>query len=248
MGVRVEHSQEVIDKIQYHGRINDEFVPPASYRLVEQIEGKGVYSFCMCPGGIIAPCATENGEVVTNGWSPSKRNNPYANAGIVVSIDPTDFEDAQDPLVCLRFQQAVEQTCFKATGDNQKVPAQRLMDFVEGKTSESFPRSSYFPGIESARLDLLLPAFVAQRLQKAFRAFDKKMPGFLTNDAVVHAPESRTSSPVLIPRDPEKLHHVDITNLYPCAEGAGYAGGIVSAAIDGMKCMAKVAEERKATD
>lgn len=248
LGVRVEHSQEVIDKIQYHGRINDEFVPPASYRLVEQIEGKGVYSFCMCPGGIIAPCATENGEVVTNGWSPSKRNNPYANAGIVVSIDPTDFEDAQDPLVCLRFQQAVEQTCFKATGDNQKVPAQRLMDFVEGKTSESFPRSSYFPGIESARLDLLLPAFVAQRLQKAFRAFDKKMPGFLTNDAVVHAPESRTSSPVLIPRDPEKLHHVDITNLYPCAEGAGYAGGIVSAAIDGMKCMAKVAEERKATD
>ncbi|MFN4911246.1 MAG: NAD(P)/FAD-dependent oxidoreductase [Flavobacteriales bacterium] len=245
LGVRVEHSQEVIDKIQYHGRINDEYVPPASYRLVEQIEGKGVYSFCMCPGGIIAPCATKNGEVVTNGWSPSKRNNPYANAGIVVSIDPTDFEDAQDPLVCLRFQQAVEQTCFKATGDNQKVPAQRLMDFVEGKTSDSFPRSSYFPGIESARIDLLLPAFVAQRLQKAFRAFDKKMPGFLTNDAVVHAPESRTSSPVLIPRNPEKLHHVDITNLYPCAEGAGYAGGIVSAAIDGMKCMAKVAEEVK---
>ena len=242
LGVRVEHSQDLIDRIQYHGRLNDEYLPPSAYSLVDQIDGKGVYSFCMCPGGIIAPCATENGEVVTNGWSPSKRNNPYSNAGIVVSIDPSDFDNPEDPLVCLRFQQAVEQACYEATGNNQKVPAQRLLDFVEGKQSENFPRSSYTPGIESVRLDLLLPPFIAHRLQKAFRSFDKKMPGFLTNDAVVHAPESRTSSPVFIPRDRERLHHVEVPNLYPCAEGAGYAGGIVSAAIDGMKCMERVTQ------
>ncbi len=242
LGVRVEHSQDLIDRIQYHGRLNDEYLPPSAYSLVDQIDGKGVYSFCMCPGGIIAPCATENGEVVTNGWSPSKRNNPYSNAGIVVSIDPSDFDNPEDPLVCLRFQQAVEQACYEATGNNQKVPAQRLLDFVEGKQSENFPRSSYTPGIESVRLDLLLPPFIAHRLQKAFRSFDKKMPGFLTNDAVVHAPESRTSSPVFIPRDSERLHHVEVPNLYPCAEGAGYAGGIVSAAIDGMKCMERVTQ------
>jgi uncharacterized FAD-dependent dehydrogenase len=237
LGVRVEHTQALIDQMQYHGRLNDEYLAPASYSLVEQIDGRGVYSFCMCPGGIIAPCATANGEVVTNGWSPSKRNNPYSNSGIVVSIDPTDFENPEDPFVCLTFQQEVEKLCHDATGNNQKVPAQRLVDFVEGRKSKDFPRSSYTPGIESVRLDEVLPPLVAKRLQKAFQAFDKKMPGFLTNDAVVHAPESRTSSPVLIPRDKERMHHVEIINLYPCAEGAGYAGGIVSAAIDGMKCV-----------
>ena len=237
LGVRVEHTQVMIDQMQYHGRLNDDYIPPASYSLVEQVDGKGVYSFCMCPGGIIAPCATSNGEVVTNGWSPSKRNNPYSNSGIVVSIDPTDFDNPEDPFVCLRFQQAVERICYESTGDNQKVPAQRLKDFVDGKQSADFPRSSYTPGIVSVRLDEILPPMVSKRLQKAFIAFDKKMPGFLTNDAVVHAPESRTSSPVLIPRDKERMHHVEIINLYPCAEGAGYAGGIVSAAIDGMKCV-----------
>ena len=237
LGVRVEHTQVMIDQMQYHGRLNDDYIPPASYSLVEQVDGKGVYSFCMCPGGIIAPCATSNGEVVTNGWSPSKRNNPYSNSGIVVSIDPTDFDNPEDPFVCLRFQQAVERICYESTGDNQKVPAQRLKDFVDGKQSADFPRSSYTPGIVSVRLDEILPPIVSKRLQKAFIAFDKKMPGFLTNDAVVHAPESRTSSPVLIPRDKEGMHHVEIINLYPCAEGAGYAGGIVSAAIDGMKCV-----------
>ncbi len=237
LGVRVEHTQVMIDQMQYHGRLNDDYIPPASYSLVEQVDGKGVYSFCMCPGGIIAPCATSNGEVVTNGWSPSKRNNPYSNSGIVVSIEPTDFDNPEDPFVCLRFQQEVERTCYESTGDNQKVPAQRLKDFVDGKQSADFPRSSYTPGIVSVRLDEILPPMVSKRLQKAFIAFDKKMPGFLTNDAVVHAPESRTSSPVLIPRDKERMHHVEIINLYPCAEGAGYAGGIVSAAIDGMKCV-----------
>lgn len=191
----------------------------------------------MCPGGIIAPCATANGEVVTNGWSPSKRNNPYSNSGIVVSIEPGDFKNPKDPFVCLNFQQEIERSCYEATGDNQKVPAQRMKDFVEGKLSTDFPRTSYTPGIVSVRLDNLLPAFISKRLQKAFLDFEKKMPGYYTNDAVIHAPESRTSSPILVPRDREKLHHVDITNLYPCAEGAGYAGGIVSAAIDGMNCV-----------
>jgi len=242
LGVRVEHLQEFIDRKQYHGRLNDAYLPPASYQFVEQVDGKGVFSFCMCPGGIIAPCATKNGEVVTNGWSPSKRNNPYANSGIVVAIDPTDFDNNEDPFVCLKFQEAVEHACFNSTGNNQKVPAQRLLDFVEGRKSEDFPRSSYTPGIQSVRLDKILPEFVVHRLQKAFIAFDKKMPGFVTNDAVVHAPESRTSSPVLIPRDRTQFHHVEIRNLFPCAEGAGYAGGIVSAAIDGMNCMQAIAK------
>jgi uncharacterized FAD-dependent dehydrogenase len=154
-----------------------------------------------------------------------------------VAIDPTDFDNNEDPFVCLKFQEAVEHACFNSTGNNQKVPAQRLLDFVEGRISIDFPRSSYTPGIESVRLDMLLPDFVVWRLQKAFIAFDKKMPGFLTHDAVVHAPESRTSSPVLIPRDRTQFHHVEIRNLFPCAEGAGYAGGIVSAAIDGMACL-----------
>jgi uncharacterized FAD-dependent dehydrogenase len=237
LGVRIEHAQTLIDQLQYHGRTNDAYLPPASYSLVTQVEGKGVYSFCMCPGGIIAPCATANGEVVTNGWSPSKRNNPYSNSGIVVSIEPGDFKNPKDPFVCLNFQQEIERSCYEATGDNQKVPAQRMKDFVEGKLSADFPRTSYTPGIVSVRLDNLLPAFISKRLQKAFLDFEKKMPGYYTNDAVIHAPESRTSSPILVPRDREKLHHVDITNLYPCAEGAGYAGGIVSAAIDGMNCV-----------
>lgn len=242
LGVRVEHTQHLIDKLQYSGRLNDEFVPPASYALVEQVNGRGVYSFCMCPGGIIAPCATANGEVVTNGWSPSKRNNPYANSGIVVAVSPDDFDHSNNPFVCLDFQKEVETACFKATGDNQKVPAQRLKDFVEGKKSIDFPKTSYQPGIESVRLDQLLPDLISGTLKKAFVAFENKMPGFLTNEAVIHAPESRTSSPVLIPRDKDRLHHVEINNLYPCAEGAGYAGGIVSAAIDGMKCMEKISQ------
>lgn len=237
LGVRVEHRQEYIDKMQYHGRVNDEFLPPASYSLVTQVEEKGVFSFCMCPGGIIAPCATENGEVVTNGWSPSKRNNPYSNSGIVVAISPEDFENPEDPFVCLDFQKKVEKACWEAAGKSQKVPAQCLKDFVDGKVSKSFPRSSYQPGIVSVDLNKVLPDLVAKRLKKAFLDFDKKMKGFVTNDAVLHAPESRTSSPVQIPRERETFQHPQLTNLYPCAEGAGYAGGIISAAIDGMNCV-----------
>tara|TARA_Y100001933_G_C18969303_1_gene551774 strand:+ start:18 stop:1565 length:1548 start_codon:yes stop_codon:yes gene_type:complete len=237
LGVRVEHSQEFIDKAQYHGRVNDDFIPPASYRLVTQVDKKGVYSFCMCPGGIIAPCATSPDEVVTNGWSPSKRNNPYANAGIVVSIEPDDLENPKDPFCGVKFQKAIEQKAWKLGGENQNVPAQRLADFMQKVKSSDFPRSSYQPGITSVEMDEVFPEFIIRRLRNAFLDFNKKIPGFITNDAVLHAPESRTSSPILIPRDKETHQHVDIKNLYPCAEGAGYAGGIVSAAIDGMNCV-----------
>lgn len=246
LGVRVEHTQELIDKIQYHGKLSGDTLPPASYSLVTQVEGKGVYSFCMCPGGIIAPCSTEQNEVVTNGWSPSKRNNIYSNAGIVVSIDPTDFENHdKNPFVCLEFQQDVERKCWEAAGKTQKVPAQCLKDFVDGKVSTEIPRSSYQPGVVSLDLNSILPKMIATRLKAAFIDFGKKMSGFLTNDAVIHAPESRTSSPIQIPRDSESLEHIEIKGLYPAGEGAGYAGGIISAAIDGMNCVDKIYEKIK---
>ncbi len=238
LGVRIEHEQALIDRLQYHGRENDDFLPPASYSLVTQVEGRGVYSFCMCPGGIVAPCATDQQEVVTNGWSPSKRNNPYSNSGIVVTVGPEDFADQHgNPFACLDFQKAVEKACWEAAGKTQQVPAQRMIDFVEGKISKDFPRLSYQPGVVAVDLNKVLPDMIARRLRAAFVDFGKKMKGYLTNDAVLYAPESRTSSPVQIPRNIEDCEHVEIKGLFPCAEGAGYAGGIISAAIDGMKCV-----------
>ena len=247
IGVRAEHQQELINHIQYHGDDDNPYLPPASYSLVEQVDGMGVYSFCMCPGGIIAPCATEQEEVVTNGWSPSKRNNPYANSGIVVTVAPEDLPNYKegDPFVCLDFQKEVEKRCWEAGGKTQRVPAQRMIDFVEGRMSEDFPKTSYQPGIVSADLNKVLPPILSKRLKKAFVAFGKKMKGYYTNEAVLHAPESRTSSPISIPRDPKTLEHVDIKGLYPCAEGAGYAGGIISAAIDGINCVDAIAEKLK---
>ena len=245
LGVRVEHAQELINDIQYHGDHQNPYLPPASYALVEQVDGMGVYSFCMCPGGIIAPCATEKEEVVTNGWSPSKRNNPYANSGIVVSVAPEDLPNYKenDPFVCLDFQKKVEYDCWVAGGKTQQVPAQRMVDFVQGKTSTDFPKTSYQPGIVSVNLAEVLPPLIAKRLQKAFVKFGRKMKGYYTNNAVLHAPESRTSSPVSIPRDPETLEHIAIKGLYPCGEGAGYAGGIISAAIDGINCVDAIAQK-----
>lgn len=245
LGVRVEHTQELINDIQYHGDHQNPYLPPASYALVEQVNGMGVYSFCMCPGGIIAPCATEAEEVVTNGWSPSKRNNPYANSGIVVSVSPEDLPNYKenDPFVCLDFQKKVEYDCWVAGGKTQRVPAQRMIDFVQGKTSADFPKTSYQPGIVSVNLAEVLPPLIAKRLQKAFVKFGRKMKGYYTNEAVLHAPESRTSSPVSIPRDPNTLEHIDIKGLYPCGEGAGYAGGIISAAIDGINCVDAIAQK-----
>ena len=239
MGVRVEHPQRMINQIQYHGDVENPYLPPASYSLVEQIDGMGVYSFCMCPGGIIAPCATSQEEVVTNGWSPSKRNNPYANSGIVVSIEPKDLPNysKEDPFVCLNFQKKVERDCWEVAGQTQQVPAQRMIDFVKQKCSVDFPKTSYQPGVVSVDLNTVLPEIISKRLRKAFLVYGKKMNGYYTNEAVLHAPESRTSSPVLIPRNIETLEHVNVKGLYPCGEGAGYAGGIISAAIDGINCV-----------
>lgn len=238
MGVRIEHDQHLIDRIQYHGRINDDYLPPSSYGLVTQVGERGVYSFCMCPGGIVAPCATGEGEVVTNGWSPSKRNNPYANSGIVVTINPEEIP-GESPLRCLDFQKEVENKCWEAAGKTQRVPAQRLVDFIENRKSKDLPSTSYHPGTVSVNLNDVLPKVITESLRKAFIDFGNKMRGFITNDAVLHAPESRTSSPVKIPRT-LSLEHPDVMGLYPCGEGAGYAGGIVSAAVDGMKVVAAI--------
>ena len=242
LGVRVEHSQQLIDQIQYHCSSRGEFLPPAPYSVVKQVNNRGVYSFCMCPGGVIAPCATAPGEVVTNGWSPSKRDQPTSNSGIVVSLDLKDFEPYKEygPLSGLAFQKEIEQHAWKLGGMTQKVPAQRLVDFTKGRLSDNIPKTSYQPGTTSVELGSLLPDFIHSTLQEGFRQFDKSMKGYLTNEAVVHAPESRTSSPVRIPRDRKTLEHVQIKGLYPCGEGAGYAGGIISAAIDGEKCAEQV--------
>ncbi len=249
MGVRVEHSQALIDSLQYHCTINEvakkrEHLPAASYSMVHQALGRGVYSFCMCPGGIIAPCATQPGEVVTNGWSPSKRNNPYANSGIVVTTELIDLKNYQHfgPLAGLRYQQALEKMVWMAGGETQMAPAQRLMDFVNNKLSSTLPDSSYQPGIRSAALHTLLPEAIGKRLQLGFQEFGKKMRGYLSNEAIIVGVESRTSSPIRIPRDNETLQHPQIKGLYPCGEGAGYAGGIVSAAIDGQKCANAIAD------
>ena len=252
LGVRVEHPQSLIDSIQYHSPVRNEFLPPAAYSLVQQVEGNGVFSFCMCPGGIIAPAATAPGELVVNGWSPSKRNNPFANSGIVVTVQNhdvknyrkyNDFEDITNQpakmltsvLGMMYFQQYVERKAFKAGGGKFVAPAQRMPDFSTGKASSSLPDCSYLPGLRSSDLKTVLPPFIYASLQQAFKEFGKKMRGYYTNEAVVVATESRTSSPVRIPRSESSLQHPQIKNLYPCAEGAGYAGGIVSAAMDGER-------------
>jgi uncharacterized FAD-dependent dehydrogenase len=237
LGVRVEHAQELIDKVQYKCDKRGALLPPASYSLVRQVNGRGVYSFCMCPGGVIAPCATSPGEVVTNGWSPSKRDQPWANSGIVVELRPEDFKAfaKEGPLAAMAFQQMVEQRAWLAGGKTQRVPAQRLVDFTNGKLSADIPLTSYKPGTTSVELGTVFPDFIYKSLQKGFRDFGNMMKGYLTNEAVVHAPESRTSSPVRIPRDKYSLEHPQIKGLYPCGEGAGYAGGIISAAMDGQK-------------
>ena len=279
LGVRIEHPQELIDEIQYKCSPRDPLLPPASYALVDQVRGKGVYSFCMCPGGIIAPCATKPGEIVTNGWSPSKRNNPFANSGIVCQVDLEDVKgfSSAGPLAFLRFQQHIEQLAWKAASSQpvgtaggahhanenevdrvagglraaqtpdskptivgQTAPAQRMIDFVSNKVSSDLPKNSYQPGLASVSLRDVLPKFITTRLQEAFRDFGNKMRGYYTNEAVLVAPESRTSSPVRIPRDMETLEHPQIAGLYPCGEGGGYAGGIVSAAMDGERVAGRI--------
>ncbi|MES2691470.1 MAG: NAD(P)/FAD-dependent oxidoreductase [Bacteroidota bacterium] len=246
LGVRIEHPQELIDSIQYKCDVRGEFLPPATYNIVNQSLGHGVFSFCMCPGGIIAPASTAPGEVVVNGWSPSKRNNEFANSGLVVSVDAKDYAAFNEagPLAALRFQQMVEQRCFAATQSLQ-APAQRVADFVNKKTSGTLPACSYLPGLQSHHLDDVLPGFIAASLRDALKTFGQKLRGYVTNDAVMVATESRTSSPVRIPRDKETLEHPQIKGLYPCAEGAGYAGGIVSAAIDGERCANMIIQKNR---
>lgn len=237
LGVRIEHPQEIIDQAQYHCSDRGPYLPPSYYSLVEQVEGRGVFSFCMCPGGIIAPCSTDHNEIVVNGWSPSKRNNPYANSGTVVQINLEDVVgNSTDALSMLKFQSGIEKRAFEAGGGNLVAPAQRMLDFVNNRLSTDLPSNSYIPGTKSADLRSVLPEFIFKRLQKALPLFGKKMNGYYTNEAILVGVESRTSSPVRIPRDKESLQHPQLAGLYPCGEGAGYAGGIVSAAIDGMNC------------
>ena len=241
LGVRVEHPQSLINKIQYHGKYQP-FMPTAEYSFVTQVLDRGVFSFCMCPGGILVPAATASGELVLNGMSNSQRNSKWANSGVVVQIEPEDFpEYAQyGPLALLRFQQDVERKMFEYTG-SLKAPAQRMMDFCRRIPSANLPKSSYYPGVENAPLHELLPEHVSLRLKYAFPEIgNKKMHGYYTNDALVLGVESRTSSPVRIPRNQETLEHTQISGLYPCGEGAGYAGGIVSSALDGINCAAKI--------
>ncbi len=260
IGVRIEHPQVLIDKIQYHCDVErSEFLPPSFYALVDQINGRAVFSFCMCPGGIIAPAATDKGELVVNGWSPSKRNNAFANSGMVVEVNKDDvvswfrgldglgsIENLENhPFIFLKFQQLIEQKAYEAGGGNFVAPAQRMQDFVERKLSTSLPKNSYLPGLKSVKLDTVLPDFIYDTLSEGFKLFGKKMRGYYTNDAVVVAVESRTSSPVRIPRDAENLQHPQIKNLYPCGEGAGYAGGIVSAAMDGERVAMAIVEKHK---
>ena len=265
IGVRVEHPQSLIDRIQYHcapGSARPDLLPPAAYSLVEQVRGRGVFSFCMCPGGIIATASTSPGELVVNGWSPSKRNNPFANSGMVVQSDipdalaylkrHTDRKGEQppagdDPLLLMYFQQAIERRAFSAGGGGFVAPAQRMTDLTRGRLSTTLPESSYTRGLRSVEMGEVLPGFIINSLQAGFKAFGDRMRGYLTEDAVVVATESRTSSPVRIPRDPERLFHPQCHNLYPCAEGAGYAGGIVSAAMDGERVAMSIIRERHAT-
>lgn len=250
MGVRVEHPQALIDSIQYNCKERSPYLPPSPYSIARQVDGRGVYSFCMCPGGVIAPCATMPGEIVTNGWSSSRRARPTANSGIVVELHKKDFNPYAEygPLAAVEFQKSIERKAWVMGGKTQTAPAQRLVDFLEGKLSADLPDTSYPPGIRSVELKEVLPGFIHQALAGGFRQFDKSMRGYLTNEAVVHAPESRTSSPVRIPRDRSTLQHPQVQGLYPCGEGAGYAGGIVSAAMDGERCAAACAKYKPASN
>ena len=244
MGVRVEHPQRLIDAIQYHGQKRGNELPPAAYQLVTQVAGRGVYSFCMCPGGYIVPAATGPGEVVVNGMSAARRNSPFANAGIVVEVQLPDIPgiDADPVMAGLFFQSWIEKEAFKQGGESdQRAPAQRLTDFLTGKSSIDLPATSYLPGVNSSPLHEWMPRGIVERLREGFRSFEKKMRGFITRGALLVAVESRTSSPIRIPRNPDSLCHPQVIGLYPCGEGAGYAGGIVSSAIDGERCAEKAA-------
>ncbi len=247
LGVRIEHPQALIDEMQYGGNRHDLHLPAAPYQLAVQVHKKGVFSFCMCPGGLIVPAATAPGEIVVNGMSLSRRNSAYANSGIVTEIALEDLGDYADlsPFQGLAFQRSIEQKMYASSDGSQKAPATRLPDFLAGKLSASLPDSSYIPGLISAEFSQLLPTFVYDRLRSGIREFTRYLPQYITEEAIAVGTESRTSSPIRIPRDRKKFTHLEIENLYPCGEGAGYAGGIISAAMDGsrvVKALKKVSE------
>ncbi len=249
VGVRAEHPQTLIDTIQYNQSVRGPYLPPAAYSFVEQVDGRGVYSFCMCPGGIMVPAATAPGEMVINGMSPTLRNTRFANSGMVVEIRPDDLNEFRHLGVFagLEFQRKIERLCFSLNGNTQFAPAQRMADFVADRFSQDLPESSYHPGLVSVPLHDKLPKRIRTRLQEAFKLIDRKAHGYLTNDAVIVGVESRTSSPIRIPRKDDTFEHVKIAGLYPCGEGAGYAGGIVSSAMDGERCAEAFAENYKST-
>ena len=245
VGVRLEHPQQLIDSIQYHnpgGR--GKYLPAAEYSMLTRVDGRAVYSFCMCPGGVIIPAASEPGQLVVNGMSSSGRSSRWANSGMVVEVLPEDLPDYEKfgPLKMMHFQHDIEQRFFKASGETQQAPAQRMTDFVSSRPSSTLPPSSYPPGIIPGRIDRLLPRFVAERLQKGMAEFGRKAKGFLSGEAVLIGDETRTSSPVRIPRDAETRAHIRLAGLYPAGEGAGYAGGIVSAAVDGINSARVISE------
>ena len=240
VGVRLEHPQRIIDQIQYHTVLGrGDYLPAAEYNFVTQVDHRGVYSFCMCPGGFVVPAVSEPEGLVVNGMSPSNRGSHWANSGMVVEIHPEDLPDRYKKygvLAMMMFQRDMEHRAYEEAGKTLIAGAQRMKDFVNGKPSRNIPPSSYLPGVQTSRLDLWMPTFVANRLRNGFKTFGKNARGFLTNDAIVIGVETRTSSPLRIPRDKDLLHHVTLEGLYPCGEGAGYAGGIVSSAIDGERC------------
>ena len=244
MGVRVEHPQPLINEIQYHSKIKHENLPAASYTLSCNIEGKGIYSFCMCPGGIIVPAATAPEEIVVNGMSVSKRNSPFANSGLVVEVTEKDWREYSNysPFSGLRLQMNLEKLAFRLANNTQSAPAQKLTDFVNRKFSSTLPKTSYIPGLTSVELHKELPDFITEKLRKALKIFDKKMHGYYSDEAIMVGVESRTSSPIRIPRIKETMMHPEIVGLFPSGEGAGYAGGIVSAAIDGENSAAAVSK------
>ena len=247
MGVRIEHPQSLINKIQYHNSNQMEYLPAAAYSLVEQVAGRGVYSFCMCPGGFIVPAMTDESQSVVNGMSPSHRGSPFANSGFVTEIRAEDYAHLAEQfgsLAGLEFQRQFETMARAEANGRQTAPAQRVADFVAGRNSASLPPCSYVPGIVPSRLDKWMPEFIADRLREAIRIFDRRMRGYLTNEAVVVGVESRTSTPVRIPRDKDSLTHPQIAALYPAGEGAGYAGGIISAALDGERIAEAIAESK----
>lgn len=244
VGVRLEHPAMLIDQIQYHSKQGrGRYLPAAEYSFVTQVDGRGVYSFCMCPGGFVIPAATDKEQIVVNGMSPASRGTQWSNSGMVVEIRPEDLESPEDsPLRVLHFQEELERMCWQQGNRKQTAPAQRMADFVNGRLSYDLPRSSYAPGLISSPLHFWLPPFVGKRLQEGFKTFGRQAHGFLTNEALMIAVETRTSSPVRIVRSPETLQHVRIEGLFPCGEGAGYAGGIVSAGVDGERCAEMCAE------